>query len=377
MAKLSRTDMSYKQQYANSGRGISSKQYNGLVNMHRDIYQSNAGGNPTPKGLQQSVVADAVLHPDETTDIPPYTPVSISRNMGITNPGINTPSYEVVALTSEVDSNRMMSYGFTLGEGVSAANGGRIVISGVAFAMVEKSDMTHSSKLGTWDSLYYVVNDGSLMTTDNHSYLAPVGHFRLISWSSLTQVNNELADDDNKVLLMLDMDTSPDAFVVTTEDTCDKVVDDEDGLFTMTAVEGNVRYLKSNLDIVQDPAEMTLTEPTVDAENYKVLVYNMVGADRSTGSHSVEYSKVYGCFVFSGLGQTVKIGKADAAITAGSTGTISIWRDGADTTENIEDVELDWMHGSTDVSLGKQVMITYFADEAIWRITGAECEDAV
>lgn len=70
----------------------------------------------------------------------------------------------------------------------------------------------------------------------------------------------------------------------------------------------------------------------------------------------------------------MEIGKADADIAADGTGTISIWRDGADTGDNIEDVELDWMHGGTKVSLGKEVLIAYFPKEQKWRIIGAECE---
>jgi hypothetical protein len=343
--------------------------------MHKDIYQSNAGGSPTPQGLQQSVIADAVLHASATADIPPYTPVRLIRNMTITNPGINTPSYEVLPVANIADNDFMPSYGFTLGEGLSAANGGRVVVSGVAYASVTKADLTHSSKLGTWDSTYYVVNDGSLMTTANHSYLSPVGHFRLLAWNDLTQVNSELAADTDEVLLMIDLDTSPESFVVTTDTICNEVTDTS-GTFTMVAVEGNVRYIESS---GVTASLITLTEPSVEAEKYKVLVYNMVGRDREAGSHQAEYSKVYGCFVFSGPQppvQTVKIGKTDADIIVGSSGSISIWSGGVDTGDN-QTAHLDWMAGTTDVSSGKEVLITYFADEDLWRITGAECEDAV
>jgi len=71
--------------------------------------------------------------------------------------------------------------------------------------------------------------------------------------------------------------------------------------------------------------------------------------------------------------QGVKIGKTDASVAPDATVTVSIWRDGADTTENVEDVQYDWMTSGT-ISSGKEVVITYFADEGIWRITGAECE---
>lgn len=79
------------------------------------------------------------------------------------------------------------------------------------------------------------------------------------------------------------------------------------------------------------------------------------------------------------LGQVTKIGKADAAVTFDSTGTVSVWRTNGsgtlvDTTENITGVELDWMHGDENISLGKEVMIQWFPDEALWRFTGSECE---
>lgn len=76
--------------------------------------------------------------------------------------------------------------------------------------------------------------------------------------------------------------------------------------------------------------------------------------------------------------QIVKIGKADAAITFDSSGTVSIWkRNGSgtlvDTTENVT-AHLDWMHGDENVSSGKEVLVAWFQDEGIWRIIGAECE---
>jgi hypothetical protein len=71
--------------------------------------------------------------------------------------------------------------------------------------------------------------------------------------------------------------------------------------------------------------------------------------------------------------QITKIGKTDASVAPDATVTVSIWRDGSDTGENITGVKYDWMTSGT-ISSGKEVVITYFADEGIWRITGAECE---
>lgn len=79
-------------------------------------------------------------------------------------------------------------------------------------------------------------------------------------------------------------------------------------------------------------------------------------------------------------GSALKIGKADSDITAGSTGTVSLWQKNPstgtleDTGDNVT-AYLDWMHGSEDVSSGKQVVIARFGEYGgIWRIIGAECE---
>ena len=79
-------------------------------------------------------------------------------------------------------------------------------------------------------------------------------------------------------------------------------------------------------------------------------------------------------------GSRIKIGIADETITAGSTGTISIWQKNATTgaledTTNDETAYLDWMTAE-DISEGKQVAIAWQTAENIWRILWAECEDA-
>jgi len=74
--------------------------------------------------------------------------------------------------------------------------------------------------------------------------------------------------------------------------------------------------------------------------------------------------------------QLLRLGKPDSNVTAGGTGTISIWSGSGtatDTTEN-STAELDWMEGGDDISSGKEVLIQWVIDEGQWRITGAECE---
>ena len=66
-------------------------------------------------------------------------------------------------------------------------------------------------------------------------------------------------------------------------------------------------------------------------------------------------------------------GKADATITAGSSGTVSIhFAASASASEYDVTGNLKWMHNSEDISLGKQVKMDWI--DGRWLITGAECE---
>lgn len=68
-------------------------------------------------------------------------------------------------------------------------------------------------------------------------------------------------------------------------------------------------------------------------------------------------------------------GKADGAITAGtSTGEVTVFDNGVTTNYNIENVHLDWMHMSQDITTGKEVMVGWFPQESLWRVVAAECE---
>lgn len=72
----------------------------------------------------------------------------------------------------------------------------------------------------------------------------------------------------------------------------------------------------------------------------------------------------------------IRIGKTDASVAPGGTVTVSIWRRESgglvDTNENITNVRYDWIAAEA-IAANKQVEITYFADESVWRITDAEC----
>jgi hypothetical protein len=73
-------------------------------------------------------------------------------------------------------------------------------------------------------------------------------------------------------------------------------------------------------------------------------------------------------------GLQLKIGKTDGIISSDASGTVSVWRDGSDTGEDIT-AWLDWMTDQ-NISADKEVLCAYFNDESKWRIVGAECEDA-
>lgn len=71
--------------------------------------------------------------------------------------------------------------------------------------------------------------------------------------------------------------------------------------------------------------------------------------------------------------QGTLLGKPNATIAPGTSGTVTIWINGAATTAT-ETGYLVWMHGGEQVSASKQVELTWVPVEEKWIITGAECE---
>lgn len=76
-----------------------------------------------------------------------------------------------------------------------------------------------------------------------------------------------------------------------------------------------------------------------------------------------------------GGGVRLKIGKADGTIVAGDSGTVDVWRDQADTGEEIT-AELPSELTDQNISDGKGVAAAWFPDENEWKIIAAECEDS-
>jgi hypothetical protein len=69
----------------------------------------------------------------------------------------------------------------------------------------------------------------------------------------------------------------------------------------------------------------------------------------------------------------VKAVVVDSPITAGGSGWVEIWRNGAPTAETVQ-AHLNWAHSGQDIPVGGQIWIRFHADENKWVITGRECE---
>lgn len=63
---------------------------------------------------------------------------------------------------------------------------------------------------------------------------------------------------------------------------------------------------------------------------------------------------------------------ANAGITAGSSGTVTVYSAGAATTFQ-PTAHLDWLHNGRNVASGDELLIRWFADQTRWVIIEAEC----
>jgi hypothetical protein len=362
--------MNYQKASPNSGRGISASQWNGFLDMHRDYYGGNASNGPLPPILSQSVIAQAVLQ-DDMEAIKPFQPVRIVKTINFVNVLDGLPSY-IVEPVDATDGERHGNYGFTLSEGCTPEGGGRIVVSGIALVQMDAGELYYNKVVspsrgqheGSFDSSYYVVPDNTLSLDDK--LIAPTGHFKLLSWYDPVEIGK--FEEADKVYVALDMGQRPTSFLAKVDATIAASTEASE-VITMSSGTAYAYY-----GVSESTAATGDMEVQKDEDAYGIEVYNTSAEAIPSGDHLLSYSLEYNRFiVLVAGGQTVKIGKADADIAVDATGTISIWRDGADTTEN-ETAKLDWMAGTTQVSSGKEVLITWFADEGIWRITGAECE---
>ena len=353
---------------ARKGSRGSASQWNGFLQLHREYYAGNASNGPIPAMLSNSVIATSILKKD-ANDIGAFQPVRITKQIGFSDPTEGMPAFEVVPVDDANEVDKHGNYGFTLGEGCTAESGGRIVVAGVAIVSMAADELINSmtgTHQGTYDSSFYIVPDETLSTDTR--LIGPVGHYKILSWYDPSALGDRDATD--KAYIAIDLSQRATNFKATTAADVDAATE-ASGVFTMESVSATPMF-------ASDQTGVAATEYDVssDVGAYDIQVYNSTGASVPTGEHLISYSLEYNRFIIAAAGsQIVKIGKADADIAVDTTGTISIWRAGVDTTED-ETASLDWMAGTTQVSSGKEVMITWFADEGIWRITGAECEDA-
>ncbi len=355
-------------------REISASGWNSFVRMHDDYYKtpgSFAEGNPI---LRSSTIVDVVLD-EGAEDIKPYQPCRIVKSGKFMQ---ETGSmWFIVEPVDRVDddgnpTDRHGNYAFTLAEGVTA-KGGRAVISGLAIVTVtreEARDMFEDGgqyNEGEYDSSYYIVPDETL-SSDTSVVIGPVGHFRFVSWYDPSDVEKQYKLLSDDLLMVIDLNQRPTSFNATTTEDVAAATEASD-IFTWESAAATPMFPSDQTSVAALEMDISSKETA-----YEIQVYNGTGAAVQIGEHLVSYSLEYNRFIIAAAStQTAKIGKADADIAVDATGTISIWRDGLDTTENV-DAKLDWMAGTTQVSAGKEVLITWFADEGIWRITGAECE---
>lgn len=65
--------------------------------------------------------------------------------------------------------------------------------------------------------------------------------------------------------------------------------------------------------------------------------------------------------------------KPDANVTAGNTGTFSVYADETDTTVNVT-AEVKWGDNAEDVTSGKESWVRYNIEAAKWEYIGGDCE---
>jgi len=65
--------------------------------------------------------------------------------------------------------------------------------------------------------------------------------------------------------------------------------------------------------------------------------------------------------------------KPDANVTAGNTGTFSVYADETDTTVNVT-AEVKWGDNAESVTSGKESWVRYNIEAAKWEYIGGDCE---
>lgn len=318
--------MNYQKASPNSGRGISASQWNGFLDMHRDFYGGNASNGPLPPILSQSVIADAVLQEDAEA-IKPFQPVRIVKNINFVNVLDGLPSY-VVEPVDATDENgdpteRHGNYGFTLGEGCTPEKGGRIVVSGIALVAMEAGELYYNKVTspsrgkheGNFDSSYYIVPDNTI-SLDN-KLIAPVGHFKLLSWYDPSALDN--TEEDDRVYVAVDMSQRPNSFLAKVDATIDASTEASE-VITMSSGTAYAYY-----GVSESTAATGDMEVQKDEDAYEIEVYNPSNRTPATGRVTVQYSEVYNRFVVIQTQSTFQVELSQIGGSQGTSTTPASW----------------------------------------------------
>ncbi len=363
--------MDYSRAYPGKGGGISSSQWNGFLDMHRQWSVKKT--NTLPTIYSNTTVASARLASQSVPNIPAFTPVVIDRVVNLTDLNGSSPSY-IVSEASPATDTITGNYGITLFGGVSY-NGGQIAIAGVGVVRVPASQLLESrggteDPDGGWDSAYYCVPDQSLKE-DTTNVLGPVGHFRVLSWYQPNKVSEKLEE----VFLAVDMSSNPTTIIVDLED--DIVNMDEDvGDENLLTMFGGAAYLFRGYPgddyTFPNPSKDIIVSDGTDTE-YQVTIYNMSNQVVPKGRITATYSREYNCFIAQSPVRSHILCKPKADIAANDYGECDVyeWHTKAATGE-VFNVHHEWMTGGNKISAGKECIAVRIGER--WRFIGAECE---
>ena len=270
------------------GGQLSASQWNGFLDLHREYYGGNANNGPIPPILSKSVIASASLA-DGSDEIGAYQPVRIVQQVSLDGGTLSLPAYIVEAVDME-DGERHGNYAFTLGEGLTS-EGGRVVVSGLALVAMDASqlqkDKADQAKEGSFDSSFYVVPDETL-SPDVDNYIAPTGHFKLLSWYT-AQSANDISSSDT-AFVVINMNDRPTSFLATVDATIDASTEDA-GTTTMSSGAAYAFYTLEN-----DETAGTIGVVKDDTA-YEITVYNPLGEDVPAGDVLITYSLEYNRFL--------------------------------------------------------------------------------
>jgi hypothetical protein len=303
------------------GGQLSASQWNGFLDLHREYYGGNANNGPLPPILSKSVIASANLV-EGSDDITPFTPVRIVKQVSFDDISLGMPTFLVEAVDA-VDDNgdptdRHGNYAFTVGEGVTS-EGGRIVLSGVALVALTRDQCVNGTEVdayfgtpfagyeGTYDSSYYIVPDGTL-TEDKDVLIGPVGHFKVLSWYEVDDVNLEATKASSVVYFAVDMSQRFSSGTVELFGTAPAF----EGTYQSQNINQVEAFFQVNKSAVPEaladvaprvsnngnyPATPSMV--TEQASYFTVLVSNTFEVDVPTGLHTATYSAVYNRLIFS------------------------------------------------------------------------------